>query len=149
MRVALDTNVVAYAEGLDDANRGAIAAAFVEGLAHRDLVLPVQVCAELVQLAIRKFKRSVDDAATIARRWGRVCVLQPETTNDVFRLALELSVAHRVQFFDAIILAAAAQARCQLLLSEDMSDGFVWRGVTVVNPFAASPHPMLTDALAH
>ena len=34
-----------------------------------------------------------------------------------------------------------------MLLSGDMQDGFVWRGVTVVNPFAATPHPMLVDLL--
>jgi predicted nucleic acid-binding protein len=39
------------------------------------------------------------------------------------------------------MLAAAAQAGCRLLLSEDMQDGFTWRGVTIRNPFAATPPP--------
>jgi predicted nucleic acid-binding protein len=37
------------------------------------------------------------------------------------------------------MLAAAAQADCRLLLSEDMQDGFTWRSVTVRNPFATPP----------
>ena len=57
--------------------------------------------------------------------------------------ALELVAAHRLHFWDAAILAAAAEAECRLLLSEDLQDGLVWRGVTVANPFAASPHPRL------
>ncbi|WP_205963481.1 PIN domain-containing protein [Roseicella aquatilis] len=32
---------------------------------------------------------------------------------------------------------SAAEAECRLLLSEDIQDGFTWRGVTVRNPFAA------------
>jgi predicted nucleic acid-binding protein len=35
---------------------------------------------------------------------------------------------------------------CRLLLSEDLQEGFTWRGVTVTNPFAKSRHPLL-DAL--
>jgi hypothetical protein len=34
-----------------------------------------------------------------------------------------------------------------LLLSEDLQDGFSWAGVTVTNPFAATCHPLLEDAL--
>lgn len=54
--------------------------------------------------------------------------------------ALDLVVDHKLQYWDALILSAAASARTSLLLSEDMQDGFVWRGVTVVNPFAPILH---------
>jgi predicted nucleic acid-binding protein len=52
------------------------------------------------------------------------------------------------QIFDAIILVAAAQARCDLLLSEDFHDGFIWGGVTVTNPFGASPDVRIAHMLA-
>ncbi len=54
----------------------------------------------------------------------------------------------RLGIWDAVILSAAADARCRLLLSEDLQDGFTWRGVTVVNPFASSPHRLLAALLA-
>jgi len=41
-----------------------------------------------------------------------------------------------------VILAAASHADCQILLSEEMHDGFTWGGVTVVNPFAEIPNPL-------
>jgi hypothetical protein len=44
------------------------------------------------------------------------------------------------------MLSAAADARCRLLLSEDLQNSFTWSGVTVVNPFAQTKHPLL-DAL--
>jgi predicted nucleic acid-binding protein len=35
-----------------------------------------------------------------------------------------------------------------LLLSEDLQDGFTWRGVTVANPFGAAKRPLLAAMLA-
>jgi hypothetical protein len=34
-----------------------------------------------------------------------------------------------------------------MLLSEDMQDSVVWKGVRVVNPFAPTPHLLLADRL--
>ena len=79
-----------------------------------------------------------------ARRDAAQALVVP-TTSTTVAAALELVATHRLQFWDAAILAAAAEAECQLLLSEDMHDGFVWRGVTVANPFASSPHPLLAS----
>jgi predicted nucleic acid-binding protein len=45
------------------------------------------------------------------------------------------------------MLAVAAEGSCRLLLSEDLQDGFSWRGVTVANPFAAVRHPLLAAML--
>ena len=61
--------------------------------------------------------------------------------------ALDLAVDHRLQFWDALIVTVAAEARRRLLLSEDMPDGFLWRGVTVVIPFAEPLHPRLAALL--
>lgn len=62
--------------------------------------------------------------------------------------ALRLTADHRLQVFDALILAGAARAGCELMLTEDLHDGFVWRGVTVANPFGPAPDPRLARLLA-
>ena len=49
----------------------------------------------------------------------------------------------RSAYWDSVILAAAAEAGCRLLVSEDMQAGFTCGGVTIVNPFAAKPDPAL------
>ena len=46
-----------------------------------------------------------------------------------------------------MILSAAAQSGCRLLLSEDLQEGFTWAGVTVVNPFASPQHSLLQAIL--
>jgi len=41
----------------------------------------------------------------------------------------------------------AAEQRCRLLLSEDFQHGFTWHAATVVNPFVAPKHKLLSSLL--
>lgn len=50
-------------------------------------------------------------------------------------------------FFDAVIIAVARRAGATLLLSEDMHDGLVIEGLTIVNPFVAGNEGVLADWL--
>ena len=66
--------------------------------------------------------------------------LKPVETN----LALTRRAWHwvdsaQISYWDAIILAAAENAGCTYLLSEDFQNGRVYGEVTVVNPFTNSP----------
>jgi predicted nucleic acid-binding protein len=65
-----------------------------------------------------------------------------ESSAGVIVNATDLASDHGLTIWDAVALAAAADAECRLLLSEDLQDGFTWRGVTVTNPLAATLHPM-------
>jgi predicted nucleic acid-binding protein len=65
----------------------------------------------------------------------------------VLKGALDLTHDHQLDFWDAIILFAAASARCHILLFENMHDGFVRHGTAVCNPFAEKLHPLLASAL--
>jgi predicted nucleic acid-binding protein len=53
-----------------------------------------------------------------------------------------------LQMWDALILVVAAEQHCRIVISEDFQDGFTWRGVTVVNPFASEPSPLLAGLLS-
>ena len=55
----------------------------------------------------------------------------------------DLACDHGLTIWDSVVLAASAEAECRLLLSEDLQEGFTWRGVTVTNPFAPTLHPLL------
>jgi predicted nucleic acid-binding protein len=61
--------------------------------------------------------------------------------------AIDLAADHRIGIWDSVIISVAAETGCRVLLSEDMQDGFTWRGVTVVNPFAEQRHPLLASLL--
>jgi predicted nucleic acid-binding protein len=143
---AFDTNVLAYAEGLNGEPKLSIARQILRSNPDTVKVIPVQVLGELFNVLTRKGKWASDAAGKAVHEW-RMTYPVIETTEDLLVTALELAADHRLFIWDAVILAAAAEARCDLLLSEDFQDGFAWRGVTVVNPFAAKPHRLLTKLL--
>ena len=105
MRVALDTNVLATAEGINGAERRDAALALIRRLPQEAAVVPVV-----------------------------------ETSPEAMLAAADLATDHQLGIWDAVILSAAAQSGCRLLLSDDLQEGFTWAGVTVVNPFD-SPQP--------
>lgn len=48
---------------------------------------------------------------------------------------LRLQERHRLSWYDALIVAAAQQARCTVLYSEDLQHGAEYNGLRVVDPF--------------
>ncbi len=146
VRVALDTNVIAYAQGVNSVSQRDAALSLLAGLPRESIVLPVQVLGELFNVLVRKAGLSRADARSAVTEW-RESVSLIETSPAVMKAALDLAADHNMSIWDAVVLAAAAQGGCRLLLSEDMHDGFDWNGVTVTNPFGASPHPLLLALL--
>ena len=146
-RVAIDTNILAYAEGVNGAARRAEALRLLRALPPDSVVVPVQALGELFHVLTRKAGRDGAAARAAVLGWADAYAIV-DTSADVLIDATELAVDRRLATWDAMILAAAAKAGCRLLLSEDMQDGFTWRGVTVTNPFAATPHPILAALVA-
>ncbi len=146
MRIGLDTNVLAYAEGINDDARQRLARDLIDRLAPAQVVIPVQVLGELFHVLVRKARRSPTDARQAILDWHRA-FSSIETSSAALLSAADLAVDHRFGLWDAVILSVAAEAGCRLLLSEDMQDGFTWRGLTVVNPFVSPQHPLLTASV--
>jgi predicted nucleic acid-binding protein len=109
-------------------------------------VLPVQTVGELFQILMRKAHRTAGQARTAILSWRDAFPLI-DTSESVIVAAAELATTHRLGFWDAVVLASAAEGGCRLLLSEDLQEGFTWHGVTVTNPFANSKHPLLDNLL--
>lgn len=148
MNVAIDTNVLVYAEGLNGVAKKAVALEVLDRLSPETTMIPVQVLGELFNVLVKKGRRTRRDAAAAILSWGDVFPLI-ESSGDVLLAAADLSDAHRLGIWDAAIVSAAADARCRMLLSEDLQEGFTWRGVTVTNPFGSPRHPLLAAQLAH
>jgi len=140
---ALDTNILAYAEGINGPEKKAAALELIQRLPPEATLLPAQVLGELVAVLVRKARRSRSDARAAMLSWGDVFPLI-DTSGDVLIAAADLSTDHQLSIWDSVILASAADAGCRLLLSEDLQDGFTWGGVTVTNPFATPRHALLS-----
>ena len=117
----------------------------MQALAKSATLVPVQALGELYNVLVRKSGWSGDQARAAILTWRDAFSLAP-TTDAAIVAAADLASDHRLGIWDSLMVAVAAEGDCRLLLSEDMQDGFSWRGVTIVNPFAPQRHPLL-DAL--
>jgi predicted nucleic acid-binding protein len=135
VRSFFDTNVLAYA---DDKAAPAKQRRALELVAeHRRAgtgVVSLQVLQEYFVTVTRKL--NVD--ARVARRKVELLaefdVAAPDVTDIL--AAIDLHRLHGLSFWDALILRAAKQAGCRVLLSEDMQETRELDGVLIVNPFS-------------
>ena len=146
MKIGLDTNVLAYAEGTNGAERKESALRLLRALPPESVVLPVQTLGELFNVLVLKAKQPAARARVAILTW-RDAYPVADTSATVMLNAADLAADHQLRIWDAVILSAAAEAGCRLLLSEDLQEGFTWRGVTVTNPFADRKHALLAALL--
>jgi predicted nucleic acid-binding protein len=146
MRVALDTNILAYAEGVNGTAMKRTALGLVEKLPEGAALLPVQTLGELFNLLVRKAGRAPAKARTAILSWKDAFPLI-ETSAEVILAAADLATDHQLNIWDSVILSAAAEAGCRLLLSEDLKEGFTWKGVTVTNPISTPTHELPSSLL--
>ena len=125
MRVALDTNLLAYAEGIDGAERRDAALALIRRLPQEAAVVPAQVLGELFNALVRKGAKSRGDARDALLNW-RDAFPVVETLPEVMLAAADLVTDHQLGIWDAVVLSAASRSGCRLLLSEDRQEGFTW-----------------------
>ena len=142
MRIALDTNILAYAEGVGDETRCATAIRLIEQLPTDFVVLPVQTLGELFRVLVGKAKRAPALVRGAVLTWADAFEVA-ESSLTAFQAAMDLTIDHGFQIWDALIMSVAAENRCRLLLTEDLQSGFIWRGITVINPFNLPSSPLL------
>jgi predicted nucleic acid-binding protein len=133
--VFLDTNILVYA--IESAGPDPAKSATAMALAKRtDVIVSSQVLGEFYR-AVTSPRRAEplthDEAVAWVQIWKRHDVRA--ITVPHVDLALELVSRFRLDYFDALILASARLARCDIVHSEDLSDGQDYGGVRVENPF--------------
>ncbi len=133
----LDTNVLVYSFDSDapakrDRSRALIAAA----LQDHSATISYQVVQEFLNVATRRFASPM----TGGQASGYLnAVLMPLCTvwpsRNLYLTALSVREETGFGFYDALIVAGALEASCKRLLTEDLQDGRVVRGLQIVNPF--------------
>ena len=69
MRIALDTNILVYAEGLNGSLRAKTTVELIKKLPESSTFLPVQVLGELFRVLVGKSTFSGREARTVVLRW--------------------------------------------------------------------------------
>jgi predicted nucleic acid-binding protein len=134
VRSLLDTNVLVYADAVDEPARQRRAIdVIMQHRANGEAVLCTQVLQEYVNVALRKLGLP---GPLIRERLAFYTRFEVATTTpDLIAGALDLHVLHGLSLYDALIVQAAMASGCQRVLTEDMQHGARFGGVQIVNPF--------------
>ena len=132
--ISADTNIFVYAADTRDALKQEIAQAIVPRLRSRGARIALQVIGEFQNIALRKLKIPQSMAAERASFLLDGFATFP-ASRSAARAALAEMASGRLSYWDALMLASAAEAGCTAMLSEDMQDGARIFGLEIVNPF--------------
>jgi len=141
-RIALDTNILVYAEGVNDPHRCEKAREIIAKISEFEVVIPAQVLGELYRVLTQKAGKKPKQVREILLSWADAFTIA-DSTWDCFSLAFELVETHSFGIWDALILGVASENGCRILLSEDMHSGLTWRGTTILNPFDSKSEAVL------
>lgn len=126
-----DTNVLVYTVAENDAR-----SARAEALLAAGGVVSVQVLNEFVAVVRRKLGMPWKDVIEALEAIRVLCPSPLPITISTHEAAVKIAEHHGYEIYDALILAAALEAGCATLYSEDLHDKKVINGkLTIRNPF--------------
>lgn len=131
----LDTNIFVYAATDQDPRKQQIAR---ELIAHAldvngDGCTSMQALQEFTCVMVRKCP---EKRAEIEKWYPAIYQLVAgEVTSDMIRNAIWIQYEYKIQYYDALMIAAAEKFGCHEILTEDLNDGQIYRGMMAINPF--------------
>jgi predicted nucleic acid-binding protein len=130
-RAFFDSNVLIYAMVSGDPRRDRAQQLVAQGGA-----ISVQVLNEFIAVARRKMRMPWED---VIEALDAIRILFPSPmpiTVDTHETALKIAQQYGLGIYDALIAAAALEANCSTLYSEDLQDGqVIVQRLTIRNPF--------------
>lgn len=133
----LDTNIFVYSFDTSAPAKAQRARQLIrDGIEKRSAVVSFQVVQEFVNVALTRFAAPMTEEDAEQYVWT---VFRPliavHSSPGLYVEALHLRRRYRFSWFDSLIVAAALEAGCTTLFSEDFQPGMRVDSLTVVNPF--------------
>jgi predicted nucleic acid-binding protein len=129
VKAFLDTNILVYAQ------QAGAKATISQNLIDRGGTISVQVLNELASVLNKKQRRSWREIELVFDDIDNALDPALPLTAAISRAALALARDHGFAFYDALIIASAVEAGCDILYSEDLQHGRTIGGLTIRNPF--------------
>jgi predicted nucleic acid-binding protein len=133
----LDTNLFVYSFDSSAPDKRKRAQRIIsDSLRLGNGIVSYQVIQEFLNVAVRRFRKpmSLSSAhAYLERVLWPMCAVLPDAR--IYNDALSIGDETGWSFYDALIVSGAVTGRCSVLLTEDLQDGRIVRGVEIRNPF--------------
>lgn len=142
----LDTNILVYSMDRTAGARHETAKEIMRRASLGHCCLMLQAISEFYAVVTRKAMMPPADAVRVATAMMDLFRTAPASATAV-RTALAAAASGRASYWDALLVASAAEAGCSAILTEDLGDGAVLLDVRVINPFAGSALGAAADAL--
>jgi predicted nucleic acid-binding protein len=133
-KIFIDSNIFLYTLDRSNKEKRDTAAELLQRAAndHR-IFISTQVLNEVYAVAVRKLGVEPLDAKEFIKWLKEFDVVI--ISSELIESAIDCSILTRINYWDALMFAAAESAKCDLLWTEDLQHGSVVRGVRVANPF--------------
>ena len=133
--VTFDSNILVYAAQAGDPRQEA-ALEMLRLAAGGRCLLTLQALGEFFFAATRKMLATRPEAAAQVRRWLAIFPSPATASATAVVAAMDAVAEGRFAYWDALLLATAAEAGCRAAISEDMGDGATLGSIRVVPAFA-------------
>lgn len=129
-KIFIDTNIVIYALG-QTSTKAHLAAPLFVGLP----TISTQVLSETANVASKRLALSASEIRTLITSLEAMCRVEMISLITI-HTALDIRERYGFSWYDSLIVAAALEAGCGILYSEDMQNGQEIEGrLRIVNPF--------------
>ena len=136
MKAFLDTNILVYAVDRSDGPKNAKAVSVLQAALRQrnSYAISVQCLTEFANVAMRKIGMAPDAVLDFIRMFRNITTVVPEC--ELVVRGVEIKALYGIQFYDAMVVAAAERAKAREIWTEDLSEGQRYCGMLAVNPFA-------------
>ena len=130
-----DTNVLVYAASNQDLRKREISLGLLRHALeeNRDGVISLQILQEFTNVMLKRSLATDEQIVGYYSYFYRL--VRSEVTSDMLREAIHIRRDYGIQYYDAVMVAAAKKLGCHEIITEDLNDGQLYCSMAVVNPF--------------
>jgi predicted nucleic acid-binding protein len=131
----IDTNIVVYAFSLESEKKN-ISKQLIKQAHKKSGCLSFQVIQEFLNTVTKKFQiplKKEDAQKYLSEILFPICEVFP--SEKLYISALDIREKWKFSFYDSLIVAAAVEANCKILYSEDLQHNQKIYDLTILNPY--------------
>jgi predicted nucleic acid-binding protein len=136
----LDTNLFIYDvdSGAPPAKKTVVENLIESSLETHEGIISYQVIQEFLAVSTQKFAGTIS-LPDVRRYLEGVLkpMLRVHSSVELFRAALDIRTLNQLSWCDSLIVAAASEAGCSVIYTEDLQHGAKINGIRIENPFRA------------
>ncbi|MDR1971436.1 MAG: PIN domain-containing protein [Treponema sp.] len=133
-KIFFDTNILVYTLDTNNADKQKMAQNILIKISENERpVISTQVLQEFYYASTTKIKADKILVKNILHSFTNMETVQ--VNMNIIEQGIDISILSQISFWDGLIIAAAEYARCSVILSEDLNDGQIIRGIEIKNPF--------------